>query len=170
MWKIFILMPNSKSTITVLAIDPGKINTGFAIASFRAGQIAIIESGLIRSANFEHLAQDFLKLAKKYRPKKVVIERVYFYLNRKSGLDVSERIGIIKYLAQSQNMGISTVSPTELKSLLTGSGRATKTDLGKILSWRLPDFKPKTHHETDAAALAVAELDKYCLSAKNRGN
>ena len=165
MLKIFIQMPKSK-TYTVLAIDPGKQNCGFAVVQLKNRLASISKTGVIQGTNLENLADKFLVLIKKYKPQELILERIYFYLNRKSGIEVSERIGVLKYLAQSRKLKTTTLSPSELKNLISGNGTASKEELETVLKWRFPGLKLKTHHEIDALALAVCALDRQLSPVK----
>ena len=145
----------------ILAIDPGEINIGFAVIKkgSSADNYRVLDSGLISGGNFKKLADQINLVIKKNKPDILGIEKIYFYLNKKTALLVSERIGALKLIAQQQGLKIIEMSPTEYKSLLTGDGRASKKTVGQIVKMRYKNFSPKSHHEVDALALATVIMD-----------
>lgn len=150
----------------VLGIDPGTAETGAGVIK-KNGKIAdhlfhtCIKTNNTKSPEkrlfFIH--QEIIKIIKKYKPKIVVVESLFFFNNAKSISAVGQAIGAIMIAAASQNLEVRLYSPLKIKKILTDYGRASKEELQtavqKIL--RKKDVLKPTH-AADALAVALCHL------------
>ncbi len=92
----------------------------------------------------------------------IVIEDVYM-LDRfpKAAIQLGEVRGVIGLAAQNSSLPVMLVKPTEVKSILTGNGRAAKDHVNRAVKrmlGRREDIRPD--HASDAAALALIGLTR----------
>lgn len=75
------------------------------------------------------ISNDLESLINKYMPKRVVIEKLFFTTNLKTGIDVAQVRGVILYKFASIGVEILEYTPLELKSAICGNGKANKLQL-----------------------------------------
>ena len=147
----------------VLSIDPGYERLGIAILEKENG----IEK-IIFSETFKTLAKDdfikrmFLigkeieKIIKKYNPKILSIEKLFFNTNQKTATNVSEVRGSIIYIAMKYGLEVFEYTPLEIKSAVTGDGRADKKQMVFMVKQLIKIEKEvKYDDEWDAIAIGL---------------
>ena len=120
------------------------------------------------------------ELLTKEMPDFVIIEQTNSFRGGKSGAfvtgQVSHCIGIILAICSKLNLNVNFVYPTRVKKLLTGKGKATKSELKKavtaqLISLGVPEgVKFDSDHAADAAGNILAWLKDVDLSDKPGGN
>lgn len=147
----------------ILGIDPGFDRLGCAvIKKSDKGEELVYSTCLIskRKLAYEErifgLGQELKKIIKKYKPNIVAIEKLFFFKNQKTALQVAEARGMIVYLAISHNIPVKQFTPLEIKMALTGYGRAEKIQVQKMVEKILKIKKmPESDDEIDAMAIAI---------------
>ena len=102
------------------------------------------------------------KLIEKWTPDLLALEEV-FVLKQfpKAAIQLGEVRGVIYLSAQEQEIPVLVVKPTEVKSALTGSGRADKEQMMKTIRQVLRIEAPLgSSHAGDALALALTGLSR----------
>src|SRR3989344_4395667 len=102
----------------ILGVDPGTATTGYAIINNERGKTKALEYGCIRTlqkkSDAERLAEiylDLTRLIKKYRPKIVAVESVFFYNNVKTAITVAQARGVIMLCAIQHKIRIAEFTP-----------------------------------------------------------
>lgn len=150
----------------ILGIDPGMATTGYGLISFQNGKINCLESGWISTSKDESKEKRLISafkqtrsLIKRQRPDVISIERLFFFINAKTAMNVAEFCGVIKLAAALEKIPIFEYAPKQIKNILTGNGRADKSEIKhhirKLLKVRSPKMK-KTYYDDVCDALAVA--------------
>jgi len=169
----------NKKNNYILGIDAGTTRIGFAIIlipknngnSFNSTKI--IDYGLmpITSTNHQQRIKQIYnftsKLLRKYNPQKVIMERLYFHLNKKTAFEVSQAIGVINLACSQKNVPSYLITPTEVKKLITQKGNANKKE---IINFITKNFKIKTKiidDIADAIAIALAYIKKINILENN---
>ena len=112
------------------------------------------------------LGQAFESLLKKYSPDLVALERLFFTTNQKTASAVSEVRGMLLYLATKQRIKIVEYTPLEIKSTITGYGKATKSQVTAMVTKLMKLNTPlKYDDEYDAIALGLTALARIRLTA-----
>ena len=148
----------------IIGIDPGTKRIGFGVIRASGKQFVFLDAGLLKpkKEKFMTPAKELSVLIKKYRPKILAIEKVYFSKNVRSAISVSEIKGALTLEAENQGLEIIEISPTEAKSILTGYGQADKTSVRKMVFKILGVQKDlKSKDAVDALAIAVAGEIKF---------
>src|SRR5512136_1739935 len=101
-------------------------------------------------------------LLEKWQPNLVVIEEVFVLKEfPKAAIQLGEVRGVIYLAAEEHDIPVVEVKPTEVKSALTGSGRADKDQIKKMIQRVLRIEEPlKSSHAGDALALALTGLSR----------
>jgi crossover junction endodeoxyribonuclease RuvC len=79
----------------------------------------------------------------------------------KAAIQLGEVMGVIYLAAQEMNIPVVEIKPTEVKSALTGSGRAEKEQIQRTIRRILKIEVPlRSSHAGDALALALTGLSR----------
>ena len=151
----------------VLSIDCGTAITGWAIIDKRNNKLEHIASGSIQtskndvmSLRLKQIYEELDKIVLEFHPNTMAIEDIFFFKNQKTIITVSQARGVIILSGVMNNLEVFNYTPLQVKSAVTGFGRAEKNQvafmIGKIL--KLQDI-PKLDDVTDAIAVGVCHLN-----------
>jgi len=153
----------------ILSIDPGFEKVGWAIfnkTGASSTDFTFISSDLIKtSRKIIHemrlkIIYDILdELIKKESIERLVIEKLFFFKNKKTVLKVSQAVGIIELAATKNEIPITRLTPLEIKQIITGYGTADKKSVQKMIKLELGDaITFKDDDESDAIACGLAYI------------
>jgi len=155
----------------ILGVDPGSRLLGYGLIEKKGNQIRVIDHGTIQLYHKEYkdipvdettpsrLKEIHLKLSEviqEYRPQIMAVEKVFFAKNAVSALKLGQARGVVLLTAAVHDLEIYEYSVTEVKSMITGHGRADKDQVAKMLTLMLGAQDFATADASDALALAVA--------------
>lgn len=116
-----------------IAVDPGYDRCGFIVGNLKQGLLKVLDYGYLTTSKTKNvherlleLGDDFLFLLQKYRPDYLFVEKIFFTVNKKTGLNIAKVIGILEFLAQKQRATVLELSPNHIKKIVTGNGQAQK--------------------------------------------
>jgi len=152
-----------------IGIDPGLAMTGFGVVEALSRGGRACDWGAIRTDShcplplrLKTIYDGLKELLEKWEPDLLVLEEV-FVLKQfpKAAIQLGEVIGVIYLAAQESAIPVVEVRPTEVKSALTGSGRADKEQMKKAIRQILRIEIPlSSSHAGDALALALTGLSR----------
>ena len=160
----------------VLGIDPGLQRTGYAVLSAapHPREAWVVEAGVVHLPPREPLAQRLVILETSletligtHRPATLVCEELYaHYKHPRTAILMAHARGVILALAARSGLAVISVAATNVKKLLTGSGRASKRQmqLAVAATLRLPAI-PEPNDVADAIAIALCGLRMQHASA-----
>ncbi|NYE94305.1 crossover junction endodeoxyribonuclease RuvC [Psychromicrobium silvestre] len=92
----------------------------------------------------------------RYKPDVLAVERVFSQTNVSTVMGVAQVSGIVMAAAARRGVAVALHTPSEVKAAVTGSGRADKTAVTKMVTkiLRLQE-EPKPADAADALALAI---------------
>jgi len=148
----------------ILGIDPGYDRIGWCVGTQSGQNFSIIESGCIETNKKNDIIQRFQQIDKelsevihKHMPTECGIESLFFEKNVKTAMRVSEAKGVIISCLFRNQVQIHELTPLQIKSALTGNGRATKQEVQKMVMLLTKcETLPKLDDEVDAIAAAIA--------------
>ena len=134
-----------KTSTRLLGIDPGLNRTGYAILEHSLKCPVLCEGGIIRSNKEENLAvrvheigSGIREVIEEYRPDVMVIEQVFTTPKfPKSSIIMAHARGAILYAAHDAGIPVVHYTPTQIKKLITGSGRASKEQIQHAIKTEL---------------------------------
>lgn len=147
-----------------LGIDPGLNRTGYALLERSSRGPVLCEGGLIRSTRGRSLAERVYEIAsglrevlEEFQPSVLAIEQVFSLVkNPKSALLMAHARGAILATAVERGIPVVHYTPTQVKRLLTGSGKATKDQIQRAIKTELGlDRLLEPHDVADAFAVAL---------------
>ncbi|MGF1571694.1 MAG: crossover junction endodeoxyribonuclease RuvC [Sumerlaeia bacterium] len=148
----------------ILGIDPGLGSTGAAIIQQNGTKWRLIDSKVVTTASTTNITQRLFKIhqmvlavIQQYHPDCVAVEGIFYAKNVKSTVQMAHGRGVALLAAAESNIPVHEISPLEIKQSVVGKGRASKEQVAQmvILQLGLPTA-PKTDHESDAMACALA--------------
>ena len=156
----------------VIGIDPGYDRLGVAVVEKvpkpSAGQKSeqVIFSTCLTSdkkvalpERYLSLGQELEKIIVREKPDTLAIEKLFFTTNQKTASQISEVRGMIIFLAVSAGLKILEYTPLEIKSTITGYGKADKKQVITMVKQLTKlDARPRLDDEYDAIAVAVTYL------------
>lgn len=156
-------------SVKAIGVDPGLAATGFAVVEMLETHGKACQWGTITTSTrlsfSERLGVIYARLADvlaSWQPRLLVIEDVYVDPKfPRAAIQLGAVRGVVFLAAQHSGIAVVELKPTEVKSALTGDGRASKQHVGrvtrKILSLR---GAVPSDHVTDAMALAITGLSR----------
>lgn len=158
----------------ILGIDPGYAIVGYGALRFERGQYRAIGFGAITteagrdfSARLQYIYDNMMEMIRQCRPDAVAIEKLYFHTNQKTVIHVAEARGIILLAAQKSGVPIFEYTPLQVKTAVTGYGRAHKPQVMEMTT-RLLKLKEVPKPDDTADALAVAICHAHASGSRFR--
>lgn len=151
----------------VIGIDPGTATTGWAIIEVKNNKAKPLDFGFISTkknkSDEERLLEifsDLEKIIKKYRPQEAAIEKIFFFKNQKTVIEVAQSRGAILLTLQQKNVKVASYTPLQVKQALTGYGRAEKKQIQEMTKNILGlKYVPKPDDVADAIAIAICHIN-----------
>lgn len=149
--------------MVVFGIDPGYAIVGWGAVSFRANTYKAIGFGSIETqahTNFnqrlEYIYDEIYSILERCRPDALAIERLYFQNNQKTAIMVAEARGVTLLAAQKLRIPIFEYTPLQVKTAVTGYGKAKKPQVMEMTRRLLKLAEvPKPDDTADALAIAI---------------
>lgn len=148
----------------ILGIDPGLATIGLGtIDSSGAGDlqspdwlIISTKAGLPMADRLCEIQKDLGQFLQETKPDLCVIEKLFFATNARTALDVAHARGVIVLTVAQHGIPMIEATPLQLKSGITGDGKADKLQVQTMLKHMLQLHEiPKPDDAADALALAV---------------
>ncbi len=155
----------------ILGIDPGYAIVGWGIVENRGTSFAPVAYGAVTTPagmefnrRLESIYNDLSGIIAKWKPEAMSIEKLFFNTNITTAIPVAEARGVILLAAQQAGLSVFEYTPLQVKSALTGYGKAQKSQMMEMtrILLRLKEV-PKPDDTADALALALCH-------AQNAGN
>jgi len=160
----------------ILGIDPGTARAGFSVIKASKQKLEMIACGCMTTKK-EDTPEKRLKLihnqtwvlVKKYKPKVMAIERLFFNRNAKTITSVNRATGVIMLAAAKAKIPVVEYMPVQIKSMIDGYGRASKKDIQRRVTAILKlKETPKPDDTADALAVAICHYQKIYGKLKIR--
>lgn len=147
----------------ILGIDPGIGRLGWAIIDHNKGVSTFVDCGCFETKANSDIADrlvkihDFLnELIFQHKPDEMAVESLFFTNNAKTAFDVGAARGVILLCGKLAQLPILQYTPLQVKSSLTGFGKADKKQV-EFMVIRILKLKeaPKLDDAVDALAIAL---------------
>jgi len=154
----------------IIGIDPGVARLGFGVVSRiqnlkskTQNRLKCLGYGVIQTDpslspadRLKKINNELNKLIRKYHPKVLAVENVYFFKNLKTAMPVSQAKGVILLTAAKKKIPVYEFTPLQVKMAISGYGRAEKKQLQRIIKVLLSLKEiPKPDDASDALAIAI---------------
>jgi crossover junction endodeoxyribonuclease RuvC len=163
-----------RSSFRVLGIDPGLNITGYAILEAASGAPKVIEAGVIRGKTKDSLVARLAEIhdgvadvIATLQPSAMALEQLYsHYDHPRTSILMGHARGVICLAAAKAGIVVTNYSATQIKKVLTGNGRAPKSQMQLAVQRELRLVKlPEPADVADALAIALCH---YYLGVKRQ--
>ena len=158
----------SADPIRILGIDPGLNITGYGVLEIGDGTPRLCEAGIIRGKTRGSLTRRLIEIHQGvtevlagFQPAAMALEELYSHYKRpRTAILMGHARGVICLAAAQAGVEVVHYSATQVKKMLTGSGRAPKSQVQRAIQRELS--LPQLPEPPDVAdALAVALCHYY---------
>jgi crossover junction endodeoxyribonuclease RuvC len=160
--------PAAETATRIAGIDPGLNITGYAVVERRLGRLALVEAGMIRgrsrgdlAARLQEIHEGVSDVLSSLRPHVMAVEELYSHYERpRTAILMGHARGVIYLAATQAGIPVSSYSATQVKRLLTGNGRAPKSQMQQAICHEFALAAPPEPPDI-ADALAIALCHHY---------
>ena len=150
----------------VLGIDCGSRITGYGVIDSNGADCIYICCGAIRSKSSDPLADrlksiynGIVQIIREHEPEAAAFESLFYATNVQSALKLGHVRGVSMFAAAEANLPIYEYSPLEVKSAVTGYGRAEKSQVQQMVRALLKlNAPPQPYDASDALAVAICHI------------
>ncbi|MDP2676896.1 MAG: crossover junction endodeoxyribonuclease RuvC [bacterium] len=148
------------NTKKVLGIDPGYGRLGWAIVASEHGKDVLIDAGCFETSvntpyqeRLQLIGAHVKDLFQAHTPDLLAIEKLFFYSNQKTAMNVAEVRGMILHIAGATPT--KEFTPAQIKQAICGYGKADKKQMQHMTKLLL-QLKETPSPDDKADAIAVA--------------
>ncbi len=162
-----LVMQDRGDRMRVLGIDPGLTRCGLGVVDGLPGrQPQLIAVGVVRTPPDMEIARRLLVIEEtvdswitEHRPTALAVERVFAQHNLQTVMGTAQAAGVAMLVAARRGIAVTLHTPSEVKAAITGSGRASKEQVGAMVSRILRlEEAPRPADAADALALAICHV------------
>jgi crossover junction endodeoxyribonuclease RuvC len=153
-----------RSSLRILGIDPGLNITGYAVLETQSGAPQVVEAGVVRGKTKDSLVARLAEIhdgvadvIAAFGPQAMALEQLYsHYEHPRTSILMGHARGVICLAAVKAGVTVTNYSATQIKKVLTGNGRAPKSQMQTAVQreLRLPRL-PEPPDVADALAIAL---------------
>jgi len=153
----------------VLGVDSGSRITGYGVIDIDGADCVFVKCGVIRVNAADHLASRLNVIHKKMaeviqtlQPDEAVFESVFHSANVQSALKLGHARGVCIQAAAAADLPVYEYSPAEVKTAVTGYGRAEKPQVQQMVRalLKMTDW-PESYDASDALAVAICHAHTH---------
>ena len=165
----------------ILGIDPGSRYTGWGVVDRRGSRLLAVSHGRIvlprsqqLAGRLARLAEEMRQLVRAHSPDAAVLEALYYGVNPRSLIVLAQARGALLATVSEEGVEVHEQTASEIKSAVTGSGRADKQQVARMvrLILGLSEEIPDDTSDALAAAICFAQrlrLDRLGADKKPSG-
>jgi len=164
--------------VLILGLDPGSLHTGYGFVEKSGSHLLALDAGrfscpraLDLPRRLAHLAGRLEELIAGRRPDLAVLETPFHGMNARSLIVLAQARGALLAVLAGRGIEVREFSPAEVKSAVTGNGRADKDQVARMVRLLLAargDGWPSD--ATDALALAICCAQRLRLDRIAEGS
>ncbi len=151
----------------VMGVDPGLTRCGVGVVEGAPGRrLHLVHVSVVRTDPDDDVALRLLgietgieALVDELRPDAVAVERVFSQHNVRTVMGTAQAAGVAMLVAARRGLPVALHTPSEAKAAVTGSGRADKAQVTRMVTRLLSlDEAPRPADAADALALAICHV------------
>lgn len=147
----------------ILGIDPGYAIVGYGVVNYSGNKFTTVTYGAITTPagmpfvkRLDTIFNEMTRILNTYKIEAMSVEKLFFNTNTTTAIDVAQARGVIVLAAERSNVPVFEYTPLQVKSAVTGYGRAEKKQIMEMTRMLLGlKSVPKPDDTADALALAV---------------
>ena len=153
----------------VLGVDCGSRVTGYGVIDTDGADCVFVRCGAIRSKASDSLADrlkcihnGLVQVIRELQPEAAAFENVFYATIAQSALKLGHVRGVSMFAAAEANLPVFEYSPLEVKSAVTGYGRAEKPQVQQMVRVLLKlNALPEPYDASDALAVAICHIHTH---------
>ena len=153
----------------ILGVDCGSRVTGYGVIDTHGADCAYVDCGVIRPQVSESLARrlqtihhGLTEVIRDSTPDVAAFESIFHSANAQSALKLGHVRGVSMFTAAAADLPVFEYSPLEVKSAVTGYGRAEKSQVQQMVRALLKlSVAPEPYDASDALAVAICHAQTY---------
>jgi crossover junction endodeoxyribonuclease RuvC len=153
----------------VLGIDCGSRVTGYGVIDSDGADCVFVRCGAIRSKPSDPLSSrlkciynGIVEVIREIEPEAAAFESLFYATNVQSALKLGHARGVSMLAAAESNLPVFEYSPLEVKSAVTGYGRAEKPQVQQMVQALLKlNVPPEPYDASDALAVAICHVHTH---------
>lgn len=155
------VVPGPGGTV-VMGVDPGSLHAGYGLIAVGRESMRVVACGTVSPRATLPLAERLavvhramLELVERHRPAAMALEDVFTHKNHRAALHLAQARAASILAGALRDVPVFEYAPSLVKIVVTGSGRADKTQVAYMVSKILGFSDPARSDTTDALAVAV---------------
>jgi crossover junction endodeoxyribonuclease RuvC len=148
--------------VRILGLDPGSRVCGYGVIDERGGELAYVECGLLTAPvdrsmeeRLGELARGLREVISELSPEVVAVEDVFSHQNVRSALALAQARGMVLAVVGLCGLVVASYAPALVKKAVSGSGRADKTQIARMVQALIGLRSLPRADATDALAVAI---------------
>ena len=162
-------------SVRILGVDTSLRSTGLAVVEAAGTDVRFLDCRPIRNAAKLSMAECLVNVAgtlerylDEFRPDEVAMEGIFFCKNARTALVLGHARGVVVATCARRGLPMAEYPPARVKRAVTGTGRATKDQMQRMMQrvFGLRDLPQED--AADALAIALAHAHARRLAALGR--
>jgi len=148
--------------VRILGLDPGSRVCGYGVIDERGGTLAYVECGLLTAPvdramemRLGELARGLREVIDELAPEIVAVEDVFSHQNPRSAIALAQARGMVLAVVGLCGLAVVSYAPALVKKSVSGSGRADKTQIARMVQALIGLRSLPRADATDALAVAI---------------
>lgn len=145
----------------VIGIDPGTRLCGWGIVERHGSKLTHVAHGTFRLGDGEFaqrlvdLERSLVDVLTAHAPDVAAIEAMFYAKNAQSAAKLGHARGVAMMVLRRSGLLVAEYPPTRVKAAVAGTGRAEKSQVGRVVSIMLGLATPPQVDAADALAVAI---------------
>ncbi len=146
----------------ILGLDPGSRVCGYGVIDQSGGELAYVECGVLTAPEGRPMEERLGEIARGLRevigelgPVVVAIEDVFSHQNVRSALALAQARGMALAVCGLAGLAVASYPPASVKKAVSGSGRADKDQIARMVQALIGLKTLPRADATDALAVAI---------------
>ena len=159
----------------ILGLDPGSRITGWGLVRQEGSRSVHVASGAWRldedaelSVRLADLTRRLEALLTQHHPSCAAMEQIFSAKSARSALILGQARGALLAILARTHLSIAEYTPTQVKQSVTGSGRADKQQVQRMVAVLLNHREKMSEDESDALAVALTHGAALSTTAARR--
>ncbi|MEZ4360651.1 MAG: crossover junction endodeoxyribonuclease RuvC [Kofleriaceae bacterium] len=146
----------------ILGLDPGTRVCGYGVIERRGDEVAYVECGVLTAppthameARLGEIAKGLRDVIAELAPEVVAVEDVFSQVNPRTALALAQGRGMALAVIGLAGLSVASYPPATVKKTVTGSGRADKEQVARLVQLAIGLRSLPPADATDALAVAI---------------
>jgi crossover junction endodeoxyribonuclease RuvC len=148
--------------VRILGVDPGSRVCGYGVIEQSGSELAYVECGVLTAPEERPMEERLGEIARGLRevigelsPAVVAIEDVFSHQNVRSALALAQARGMALAVCGLAGLSVASYPPASVKKAVSGSGRADKDQIARMVQVLIGLKTLPRADATDALAVAI---------------